>query len=100
MERTHRLLILLVLLNMVDALATVHWVSMGATEANPIMAFYLAHSVFAFYAVKTWLIFPPVMMLWSQSHRPVVKRVTPALVAVYCVALAIHWKGAAMTLLG
>lgn len=97
MTLTRRLLVLIVLLNVVDAIATATWVGMGASEANPIMAFYLHMGVGYFYAVKAGLILIPVMMLWSQAEREIVKRVTPVLTAVYVSVLAIHWRGVLLT---
>lgn len=46
----------LVVLNLADAMLTLVAISKGATEANPLMAYLLAHSPWAFLLTKYFLV--------------------------------------------
>lgn len=46
-------LVIIFILNVIDAGATLHWVSLGASELNPYLNFFLAKSQFAFMIAKS-----------------------------------------------
>lgn len=61
-----RLLVLLFFLNIIDAFATLFWVTNGiADEANPIMYEWLNLGPIAFLSVKLALVSVGVFLLWS-----------------------------------
>jgi hypothetical protein len=50
--KTLVVILLIILLTITDAYLTLHLTSRGAVELNPIMAYYLDHSPFAFFGMK------------------------------------------------
>lgn len=63
-RKIHFLSYLLIFLVLSDLIATIYWISSGvATEANPIMEYYLGHSVLLFSVVKLSLSFSSVWLL-------------------------------------
>jgi hypothetical protein len=50
--KTLIVILLIILLSITDAYLTLHLTSRGAVELNPIMAYYLDHSPFAFFGMK------------------------------------------------
>ena len=63
-------LALILILNLVDALATLTWVELGyATEANPVMAELLGAGPVAFVGAKLLLVSGGVYLLWRYRAR-------------------------------
>jgi hypothetical protein len=61
----------LVILNLLDAVFTLTWVSLGvATEANLLLSGVLDWSAVAFMLVKVGLVSLGVELLWRQRRRP------------------------------
>jgi len=50
--KTLAVILLIILLSIADAYLTLDLISRGAVELNPIMAYYLNHSVLAFFGTK------------------------------------------------
>jgi hypothetical protein len=61
--RTGIAVILIVTLSVIDAVLTLDLVSRGATELNPIMAYYLGRSPLAFFSVKYLLTWAGVVLI-------------------------------------
>jgi|MDTB01.2.fsa_nt_gb hypothetical protein len=69
-----RLLVFLFLLNMIDAFATLYWVTNGiADEANPIMYEWLNLGPMAFISVKLFLVGLGVSLLWAFREHALSK---------------------------
>ena len=69
-RRIHILSYFLIFLILSDLLATVYWISAGvATEANPIMNYYLKHSVVLFAFVKLFISFVSLSILLKFKRR-------------------------------
>ncbi len=64
----------IVLLSVVDALLTLHLLSNGAWEANPVMAFFLEHGVAGFVVAKMVLTVTPLLLLTALSNYALFSR--------------------------
>lgn len=82
---------LLFLLNALDAALTLIWISTGAsTEANPLMAWLLAHGAVPFLAVKLALGFIVCASLYAARFTTAGYRVTQWGIASYGLVIAAH----------
>ena len=69
-RRIHVLSYLLIFLIFSDLLATIYWISTGAaTEANPLMNYYLKHSITLFAFVKLFISFASLSILLKFKRR-------------------------------
>jgi hypothetical protein len=68
---------------LLDAAATLEILSRGGTEANPLMAKLLGHSVWAFLAVKIAGAFVAVLVLAVHRHFPHIRGLGALLLAAY-----------------
>ena len=85
------LLIILILLNLVDAFTTIHWVSNGiAYEANPIMNYLLSSGQIPFLFVKVFLVFCGCWLLWVFRKRNFTKISILILLFVYVFIMIKH----------
>lgn len=100
-ERYKRALVILLVLNLLDAGATLHWVTNGhATEANPIMNQALLHGTHAFLIAKIASVVIAATVLWGHRHH-VLARIGVALTSVVYACLAgIHIGGAILKTVG
>ncbi|OGL61990.1 hypothetical protein A3C09_01525 [Candidatus Uhrbacteria bacterium RIFCSPHIGHO2_02_FULL_47_44] len=92
---------ILCILNLLDAGATLYWIQSGlATEANPIMNHALLHGVHTFAIAKIFLVVIAAGILWSHRHL-LLSRIGVALTSVVYAGLAgIHIGGAILKTLG
>ena len=68
---------------LIDAAATLEILSRGGTEANPLMAFLLGHSLWAFLTVKLSGALLAVLILGVHRHFPKVRGLGAVLLAAY-----------------
>ena len=68
---------------LLDAVATLEILSRGGTEANPLMAFVLGHSIWSFLLVKVTGAFVAVLVLGVHRHFPNIRRLGALLLAAY-----------------
>jgi len=68
---------------LLDAAATLEILSRGGTEANPLMAFLLGHSLWAFLMVKIAGALAAVLLLGVHRHFPKVRGLGAILLAAY-----------------
>ena len=61
--RTFIVILLIIILSVLDAILTLNLVDLGASELNPIMAYYLGHGPLAFFWVKYLLTSAAVLIL-------------------------------------
>jgi len=82
---------ILFLLNALDAALTLVWISTGAsTEANPLMAWLLAHGAVPFIVVKLALGFVACLSLYACRHTTAAYKVTQWGIAAYALVIAMH----------
>ena len=82
---------ILFLLNALDAALTLIWISTGAsTEANPLMAWLLAHGAVPFLAIKLALGLIVCASLYACRYTTAGYRVTQAGISAYGLAIAAH----------
>lgn len=82
---------MLFVLNAIDAVATVTWVSAGmATEANPLMAHLLELHPVVFVATKLALVGLCSYLLWKHCDRWLSVAATVVLVGIYYTLVAYH----------
>jgi len=68
--RTFAAVILLIVLSILDAIFTLELIGRGATELNPVMAFYLDWSPLSFVVIKYGLTCAAILLiLFRQDHR-------------------------------
>ncbi len=81
----------ILVLNLIDAVATMVWVGTGrAQEANPLMAGLLDSSPLAFMLVKLALVSGGVVVLWRFRDRALALAGTLAVFLAYYGLLLIH----------
>ena len=86
-----RVLLLLFLLNIFDAFATLFWVTNGiAAEANPIMHEWLNLGSGLFLAVKLSLVSVGIYFLWAFRDFYLSKLLAVPALGVYCFAAMMH----------
>lgn len=88
--------LLLVTLSVLDAFLTLELIHRGATEVNPVMAYYLSHGPLVFFSVKYFLTAAPLLLLLIYKNVRVfgtrfqVKMVLPILIIP--LALTVQWE--------
>ena len=86
-----KMLVLLAVLNTVDAFSTLYFVSNGyAKELNPLMAMCLEMGVLPFLFVKLFLVSLGIGFLWHAKEYKLVHRITVALMVLYIIIVCIH----------
>ena len=84
----------LVLMNGVDAILTVGWVTFGlAVEANPLMDGLLQTHPVLFMIAKLSLVFLGITLLWRHRKKPMVIWSVVGLITVYYLLMLIHAHG-------
>jgi hypothetical protein len=79
------------LLNVLDGLMTLLWISTGgSTEANPLMAYLLVHGAVLFMVVKVGIGFMVCLSLYAARHTTAAHRTLNVGVAVYALVIAMH----------
>ena len=68
---------------LLDAVATLEILSRGGTEANPLMALLLGHSIWSFLLVKVTGACAAVLVLGAHRHFPSIRRLGALLLAAY-----------------
>jgi len=86
-----RILILLIILNIIDAIATFYWVSEGiASEINPLMQNWLQISASAFVVMKLILVLICTICLWKFRSRSLAHILIIPVILVYFYVFIIH----------
>ena len=95
-NRYHRGLKALLIMNGLDAVFTAWWVSAGwATEANPVMARVLDQGLGSFLFVKLAIMMAAAMVLRAQGHRMLARVGVTAAVVVYACVVCFHLHASA-----
>lgn len=96
-----RAVVILCILNLLDAGATLHWINSGiASEANPIMNHALQHGVHVFIIAKLVSVVIAATILWNHRQH-LLSRIGVALTSVVYSGLAgIHIGGAILKAIG
>ena len=85
------MLIVLVILNVVDAFSTLYLVSNGyAKELNPLMDLWLQMGPWHFLFVKLFLTSLGIGFLWFSREHTFVHKVTAALLVLYVIVVCVH----------
>lgn len=66
--KTVTAILLIIMLSVMDAVLTLDLVSRGATELNPVMAYYLGHSPLTFFIVKYLLTWAGVVLILLNKN--------------------------------
>ena len=67
--KTFAAILVIIMLSVVDAFLTLDLVHRGASEMNPVMAFYLDQSPLMFFSVKYFLTWAAVLMILNIKDR-------------------------------
>lgn len=79
------------LLNVLDGVMTLLWISTGgSTEANPLMAYLLTHGAVAFMVVKVAIGFMVCLSLYAARHTTAAHKTLNVAIAVYALVIAMH----------
>ena len=95
-RKIHILSSLLIVLILIDLVATIYWIASGsATEANPIMNYYLKHSILAFAIAKLSISFfsLSVLLKFKKRFKHFIFRSLFALTLVYAAVFGWHITG-------
>jgi len=85
------MLVMLAVLNTVDAFATLFFVSNGyAKELNTLMAMCLEMGVLPFLFVKLFLVSLGIGFLWYAKEYKLVHKITAVLLVLYTIIVFIH----------
>jgi hypothetical protein len=95
-SKTFATILFIILLSILDAFFTLDLVSRGAVEINPVMAYYLNRSPFAFFGIKYLLTCASIILILSIKNVYLFKtRVQAKIVFVFfgiALALVIQWE--------
>ena len=81
--------------NILDAVLTIHWIDTGiATEANPIMEYFLQFGFAWFLVGKISIVSFACLTLWKLRENRLSKAVTILGCVVYCAIITFHLVGA------
>jgi len=81
----------LLIMNLVDAFATMVWVETGvAEEANPLMSWALEDNVGFFILSKVFLVIFSVLLLWRSREHRVARILTVPVFLLYAYIISIH----------
>jgi hypothetical protein len=95
----HRLvaiILTMVMLSVIDAFLTLELIHRGATEVNPVMAYYLSHGPLVFFLVKYFLTAASILLVLMHKNvylfgtRFRVKMILPILLVP--LALTVQWE--------
>jgi len=94
LERRAALLLILVgVLNVLDAVLTAGWMSLGVIEeANPLMAYLLDLGPTLFFIVKAALVPLGCFILWRYRHRRFAKIAIVGVLGVYSWVIVLHFR--------
>jgi hypothetical protein len=67
--KTFAIILLIISLSILDALFTLEIISLGGTETNPIMCYYLEHGALVFFAVKYLLTSASILLVLALKER-------------------------------
>jgi hypothetical protein len=90
------IILVMVILSVIDAFLTLELIHRGATEVNPVMAYYLSHGPLVFFLVKYFLTAASILLvlIYKNVHlfgtRFQVKMVLPVLLIP--MALTVKWE--------
>ena len=96
MKKIVTLLYILTILTFVDLIATLFWIYGGwATEANPMMDFFLSYSSLSFVAAKLGLSFSGIYILYHfrKRFKTIILNVLLGLNLIYITLCAYHLLG-------
>jgi hypothetical protein len=95
-RKIHVLSSLLIVLIFIDLVATIYWISAGvATEANPIMDYYLKHSIVAFAVAKLSISFfsLSILLKFKKRFKHFIFRTLFLLTLIYAAVFGWHITG-------
>jgi hypothetical protein len=82
---------IIVILNLVDAIATMFWIEIGiAEEGNPMMRWVLDDGVGNFIFIKTILVFLSALLLWRLKDFIFARILTIPVFILYCYIALVH----------
>ena len=91
---------LILIMNLVDALATLWWIRLGiAEEDNPIMAFVLESNESAFILIKTALVVLSIFLLWRMRDFISARILIIPVFLIYSYVTMLHLSAAMNVLL-
>jgi|TARA_Y100000310_G_C20700775_1_gene829659 hypothetical protein len=91
---------LILIMNLVDALATLLWIRLGiAEEDNPIMEFVLEINESAFILIKTALVVLSIFLLWRMKDFASARILTIPVFLIYSYVTILHLSAALNVLL-
>ena len=93
--KTYVAIYLIIILSVLDAFFTVDLVSRGATELNPVMAYYLSHGPIAFFWTKYLLTTAAVMIILLNQQGFLQKKIGVNVLFVLLIipfALVVQWE--------
>ena len=62
-------LVMVLILNIIDAFYTLYWFKFGIEEGNPLLSYLASRSEFFFFFSKITTVLLGCLFLWSQRHR-------------------------------
>jgi hypothetical protein len=87
-------LLVLLLMNLIDSIATAIWITMGvAVELNPLMGYLLDFSPSVFVVTKNVLVMCCVLVLWRLRHSFLALPLVAATSLAYFIVTIIHVYG-------
>lgn len=95
-RRLVAVILTMVMLSVLDAFLTLELIHRGATEVNPVMAYYLSRGPLVFFSVKYFLTAAPILLVLNYKNvhlfgtRFQVKMVLPILLIP--LALTVQWE--------
>jgi hypothetical protein len=95
-RKIHTLSYLLITLILIDLIATICWVSSGiANEGNPIMNYYVEHSLVLFAGIKLFISFAglSILLKFKKRFKYFIFKTLFALTLVYVGVLSWHITG-------
>ena len=93
--KTYVAIYFIMILSVLDAFFTVDLVSRGATELNPVMAYYLSHGPIVFFWTKYLLTTAAVMIILLNQQAFLQKKIGVNVLLVLLIipfALVVHWE--------
>ncbi len=90
-------LIVLLLMNLFDSIATALWITMGvAVELNPLMDYLLEIGPGVFMITKNFLVILCVFLLWRLRHSVLARPLVMVTFLAYFIVTIIHLHGLRM----
>jgi hypothetical protein len=95
-RRTLAVILLIIALSILDAIFTLVLINRGASEINPIMAFFLNHGPITFFGVKYLLTCASVLIILLNKNRYIFRTRVRGKILLGCLvipfALVVHWE--------